>query len=90
MRSAVFDEGVGSMLECKLRAANGEPDVVCDGEFCTFWRVIDLIGVVEQGEWSGCAIQHFALLDGGRDVAAWLLSVKQRVEAEAKAEAGVG
>jgi hypothetical protein len=77
------------MVECKLRAANGVPGVVCDGEFCTFWRVVDLIGVAEQGEWSGCAIQHFALLGGGGEVAGWLLSVKERVEAEAKAEAGV-
>jgi hypothetical protein len=78
------------MIECKLRAASGQPGVVCDGEFCTFWRAVDLIGVTEQGEWSGCAIQHFALLDGGREVAVWLLSVKKRVEAEAKAEAEAG
>jgi hypothetical protein len=27
-----------------------------------------------------CAIQHFRLTDQGADVAAWLLSVKERVE----------
>jgi hypothetical protein len=78
------------MVECKLRAASGLSGVLCDAEFCTFWRVVDLIGVGEQDDWSGCAIQHFELLDGGRDVAAWLLSVKERIEAEARAEAEAG
>jgi hypothetical protein len=70
------------MAECKLSLANGKPDTLCDEDFCLFWRAVDQIGVA-QGEWSGCAIQHFALLDGGDDVAAWLISAKQRVAAGA-------
>ena len=35
---------------------------------------------VHDGEGWGCAIQHFQLLEGGEEVAAWLLSVKRRVE----------
>jgi len=70
------------MAQCMLSLANGERDVLCQEEFCLFWRAVDQLGV-PQGEWSGCAIQHFALLDGGEDIAAWLMSAKQRVAADA-------
>lgn len=30
---------------------------------------------------SGCAVEYFKLLDGGEELAAWLLSVKSRLEA---------
>lgn len=70
---------------CELKAANsvlGEP---CGGGECPFWRVVGHLGA-EEG--AGCAIQHFALL-GDDDLAAWLLSVKLRVEAApAKTEGG--
>jgi hypothetical protein len=38
---------------------------------------------VDQNGWSGCAIQHFSMLDGGQEIAAWLLSAKERVLADA-------
>lgn len=64
--------------ECKLRAANGAPGIPCDAEECVFWRAVEHLGVEARSD--GCAIQHFQLLDGGEDVAAWLLSVKDRLE----------
>lgn len=64
--------------ECKLRVANGLGHVPCEGESCTYWRLVGHLGVDEES--SGCAVQHFALLDGGREIAEWLLSVKSRVE----------
>ena len=70
------------MAQCMLSLANGERDVLCQEEFCLFWRAVDQLDVA-QGEWSGCAIQHFALLDEGQDIAAWLMSAKQRVAADA-------
>jgi len=65
--------------DCKLKLANGFGHIPCDEESCTYWRLVDHLGVAEGEE--GCAIQHFALLDGGGEIAAWLLSVKERVEA---------
>ena len=63
---------------CKLRAATTGEHAPCDGEACTYWRLVDHLGVT--GEASGCAVQYFELLDGGQHIAAWLLSVKCRVE----------
>ena len=70
------------MDECKLRAANGVPDVTCDGKGCTYWRLVDQLDLTaDDGDRSGCAIQHFALLAGENTcIATWLLSVKERVE----------
>ena len=62
---------------CKLKAAVGER-ACCDEEACVYWRVLGHIGVDAEAE--GCAVQHFALLDGGAEVASWLLTVKNRVE----------
>jgi hypothetical protein len=73
------------MAECLLRKANGRPDTLCDDQACAFWRMVDHVGVAADADWSGCAIQHFALLDGGEDLAAWLLSAKERAEAAATA-----
>ncbi|HEY5467623.1 MAG TPA: hypothetical protein VIK85_00790 [Coriobacteriia bacterium] len=70
------------MAQCMLSLANGERDVLCEEEFCLFWRAVDQLGVA-QSDWSGCAIQHFALLDGGQEIAAWLMSAKERVAADA-------
>ena len=61
---------------CDLREANDEPGAHCDRERCTFWRLVEHVDG-ESG--SGCAIKHFELL-GNDEVAAWLLSVKKRVE----------
>jgi hypothetical protein len=46
-----------------------------------YWRVLGHIGI-EAEEQTGCAIRYYELLSGdsGPGVAAWLLSVKQRVE----------
>jgi hypothetical protein len=77
-------EGVVRVAECLLRKANGRPDVLCDGDSCVFWRVVDQLGVIQERDWSGCAIQYFALLDGGEEIAAWLLSAKERALAEAE------
>lgn len=68
------------MPECALRAANGRPGLGCDGETCLYWRAVEEIDVVEQLEPEGCAVQKLRLLDGGAEVAEWLLSVKERVE----------
>jgi hypothetical protein len=68
------------MAQCMLSLANGERDVLCQEEFCLFWRAVDYLDVT-QGDWSGCAIQHFALLDAGQEIAAWLMSAKRRVAA---------
>ena len=64
---------------CELKHSLGE-DVPCDQAECTYWRLVGHLGVAERD--SGCAIQHFQLLDGGRPIAEWLLSVKERVEQE--------
>ncbi len=64
--------------ECKLRRANGEPDVHCDGGACVFWRALRHVhSGADAG--SGCAIQHYRLL-GDERTAEWLLSVKSRYE----------
>ena len=61
---------------CDLRAANGDPDRDCAAEECPFWRVV---GHVAEAPGTGCAIKHYQLL-GDDDVAAWLLSVRERIE----------
>jgi hypothetical protein len=66
--------------ECLLRKANGRPDSECQEVRCTFWRFVEQADLPAEPEWMGCAIQHFALLEGGEPVAAWLLSVKERLE----------
>jgi hypothetical protein len=64
------------MSDCKLRASNGAEPTHCDGDTCVFWRALEHLGT---GDGEGCAIQHYQLLaDDG--IAAWLLSVKERVE----------
>lgn len=65
---------------CELRKAN-DIHSECDGEDCVYWRAVGHLAISD--EEAGCAIQAFRMLDGGQsDVAAWLLSVKDRVEAE--------
>ena len=66
------------MGECDLRAANGMPHDTCDGAACPFWRAVEQLGDAT-GE--GCAIKHYELL-GDKNVAAWLLTVKQRMDRE--------
>ena len=64
---------------CGLREANGLPDKDCDGSSCVFWRLVEHLADDAPGE--GCAIRHYELL-GDSGVAAWLLSVKERIERE--------
>jgi hypothetical protein len=68
------------MPECLLRAANGLPGVECDGEECVYWRLVEQLDVDEVPVPQQCAIQHFRLLEGGADIAEWLLSVKLRMD----------
>lgn len=65
---------------CDLRKAN-DIHAECDGEACVYWRAVGHLDIPQ--EEAGCAIRAFRMLDGGQsDVAAWLLSVKERIEAE--------
>ena len=64
------------MSDCELRSGNGLEAVQCDEDCCVFWRALRHLG---SGEGNGCAIQHFQLL-ADDNIAAWLLSVKERVE----------
>jgi hypothetical protein len=66
--------------DCRLRAANGLDGVECDGPDCIYWRLVGHLGIAEGVDDAGCAIQHFRMLDGGQEVAAWLMSVKRRLE----------
>lgn len=73
------------MSECILRAANERPGLGCDAEACLYWRAVEGIGLADPLEPEGCAVQKLRLLEGGAEVAEWLLSVKERVEANASA-----
>lgn len=74
------------MSDCKLRAANAGDVVNCDEEGCVFWRALEHLG---SGVGEGCAIQHYQLL-ADDSVAAWLLTVKERVERTVAADAMPG
>lgn len=65
--------------ECDLKAAHGVAGHDCDGSDCPFWRIASYVDDHAPGE--GCAIKHFQLL-GDEKVSAWLLSVKDRIEAD--------
>ncbi len=69
---------------CRLREQATSESVPCDSEECVYWRVVEHIDVV--GPRTGCAIQYFALLEGGAGIASWLLSVKSRLESGAAAD----
>jgi hypothetical protein len=76
------------MDECRLRQANEIQGVECDAERCVYWRLIDQLDLPAGYEdRSGCAIQHFALLENEDSaVAKWLLSVKERIEGSRPSE----
>jgi len=68
------------MGECELRKANHDDGQPCEGDLCTYWRVVEYLDLAE-APFEGCAVQHFGLLAGGNpELAEWLLSVKERVE----------
>ena len=68
------------MPQCELKVANGIPGVTCDERECVYWRLVEQLDVSSGSLPGQCAIQHFSLLGGGSQIAAWLLSVKRRVE----------
>ena len=61
---------------CKLKQANGLQDQHCEGARCVYWRAVESLG---HPAGTGCAVQHYEML-GEDGMAAWLLSVKERVE----------
>jgi hypothetical protein len=61
---------------CDLHAANGNIDAKCEAQACPFWRVVEHVSELPA---AGCAIKHYQLL-GKDDIAAWLLSVRVRLE----------
>jgi hypothetical protein len=67
------------MDECELRRANEIVGFHCEQAECVYWRVVEHLDA-HGGPRKGCAIQYFALLEGGDEIAAWLLSVKMRVD----------
>jgi hypothetical protein len=66
---------------CDLREVALEVHLECDGEDCIYWRLLEHLDP-DTERVSGCAIKnHRMLADEDPKVAAWLLSVKRRVEA---------
>lgn len=70
--------------QCDLHAANGEPDRECQEAACPFWRVAEYVGDAP-GE--GCAIKYYQLI-GNDGVAAWLLSVRERLSQLERSDEG--
>ena len=67
------------MSRCELHAANGMSSECIEGE-CPYWRAVGHLDIGESA--AGCAIQYFELLgEPGDEIAGWLLSVRERVEA---------
>ena len=67
------------MDDCKLRQANGISSP-CDTGACPYWRVIEHLDLPVVSI-EGCAVQYFGLIEGGNsELAAWLLSVKDRMD----------
>ncbi|PKQ30052.1 MAG: hypothetical protein CVT60_02205 [Actinobacteria bacterium HGW-Actinobacteria-10] len=71
---------------CELKAHNGI-DGLCGEADCPFWRVADYLHIAHAPS-DGCAIQFFELLgERGSEISKWLLTVKERVEAQKTAQA---
>lgn len=69
------------MVRCELKAVVRGVEIACDQESCVYWRVVDHLGISGANH-SGCAVEYFDLLgERGAEIASWLLSVKERVEA---------
>lgn len=67
--------------KCELKAHNGI-EALCDSAECPFWRAADYLNITHAPS-DGCAIQFFELLgERGSEISRWLLTVKERVEAE--------
>lgn len=70
---------------CELKAGNGIK-ALCDEKECPFWRATDYIRIADAPS-EGCAIQFFSLLgESGSEISKWLLTVKERVEAQQDAQ----
>lgn len=71
---------------CELKAHHGV-EALCDESECPFWRAADYLHL-EHAPSEGCAIQFFSLLgEKGSEIASWLLTVKERVDALQAAQA---
>jgi len=66
------------MQECALRRHVRSLGFECDEDDCLFWAHIGPEGAEPQ-----CALQYFGLLgDAGKELAEWLLSLKERAHVE--------
>lgn len=66
------------MDECALRRHVNNLGLPCDEDSCLFWEHLCSEG---DGAESRCAIQYFELLgDAGKELAEWLLSLKDRAD----------
>jgi hypothetical protein len=79
---------MSAMPDCLLRLANAKPGVGCDADECLYWRPVEQLDPAVEVDPRECAIRHFRLLDGGAEIATWLMSVKQRVESGGGAPSG--
>lgn len=61
------------MKTCALRKRVRDIGIKCDEDECVFWTQLGLDGEPQ------CAVTYFKLLDEpGREMAEWLLSLKER------------
>lgn len=67
------------MDECSLRERLGLIGVACDEDDCVFWAHVG-----PDGSASRCAVKYFNLLEApGRELAEWLIGLKDEQLAEA-------
>lgn len=66
------------MKECALRRTVRDLGIHCDEDRCIFWEHIGPDHAAPR-----CAVEYFGLLgDSGKDLAEWLLSLKERADIE--------
>lgn len=71
------DHQGAAVKECELRRHVLSLGIPCDEDECIFWTHLG----PEGGEQMQCAVQYFQLLGpSGQELAAWLLSLKQRTD----------
>ncbi|MHB1391385.1 MAG: hypothetical protein ACYCXF_09205 [Thermoleophilia bacterium] len=65
--------------KCRLHEVQGL-EAWCTRESCIYWRMLEPQDIDLDNE-KGCGLQHFGVLGGlTPEVAAWLLSMKKRLE----------